>query len=176
MICRLSLITVCLYCFYAFGQDDIITMKAVFIERFTRFIEWPSDSVEKPSDTLFCLMILGENPFGKTMERLLTTTKMKGKKTSVIYSNKLRNNEIRQCQMVYISPSIKKSLKETLDTLRNYSVVTIGDTKGYADEGVMINFVIEKDMLRFEINLKEFRRSQLICGSDLLKIAKIIGN
>ncbi len=171
-IIKTTLVILMILCQRGFGQSDITTMKAVFMERFTRFIEWPKSTVESSNDTVFNILILGENPFGKSLELLFTTTPVKNKKVKISYSNNI--NAISKCQMVYVSKSKEKELNRIKEFTRKHPVLSISDNKNFGKSGIMINFFIEEEMLRFEVNLKEIKDSPLVVGSPLLKVAKII--
>jgi hypothetical protein len=58
--------------------------------------------------------------------------------------------------------------------LRGSSVLTIGETKGFAQRGGIINFTIEKNKLHFEINLDAAKQTPLTISSKVLAIAKIV--
>ncbi len=150
----------------SFGQD-VITMKAAYLERFTRFVEWP-DSVL--NNKKFKILILGNNPFGDNMEILLSTTKIKERDVKILYSNDLES--IKDCHLVYVSASLKNDLEQVVDLAKEYCVLTIGDTEGYAQKGIMINLFIEKDVLRFELNKKQLQGSSLKVSHLLVNVAK----
>ena len=59
--------------------------------------------------------------------------------------------------------------------LRGDAVLTVADTPGFAERGVMINFFITReDKVRFEANLEEAENSGLRLSSQLLKLATIV--
>lgn len=151
-----------------YGQDEEIVMKAAFIERFTRFIEWPDNSFDDTAT--FKILILNDQSFAKNMEILYATTKIKGKK--VVVHNSDDYYTINNCQMVFLSSSCRKKLEEILEYSKKYNVLTIADTDGFCEKGVMINFFIEEDILRFEINTKEVKESNLKISNFLVNVAK----
>jgi hypothetical protein len=53
-------------------------------------------------------------------------------------------------------------------------ILTIGDTKGFGESGVMINFLTKENKVRFEINLAAARRAGLKISSKLLSLATIV--
>ncbi|MGD9159709.1 MAG: YfiR family protein [Desulfobacteraceae bacterium] len=141
-------------------------MKAAFIERFTRFIEWPENAFQSES---FKILILGENPFGTTLEKLFAITRIKNREVEIKYSG--NTGSVKDCQIVYISPSCKKDLKKIVELLSGGNILSIGDTEGYADQGVMINFFIDKNVLRFELNIEEIKKSKMKVSTLLEKVA-----
>ena len=52
-----------------FAQTSEYTVKAVFLEGYTRFIEWP----ESGDAESFIICILGKSPFGETLEEVVIT-------------------------------------------------------------------------------------------------------
>jgi hypothetical protein len=56
-------------------------------------------------------------------------------------------------------------------SLEGASILTIGDTAGFARQGVIINFYLENRKVRFEINAAAARRAGLTISSKLLKLA-----
>ena len=68
----------------------------------------------------------------------------------------------------------KKQLTEILDTIKDMNVLTVSDERGFAQQGVGINFYTEEDKVRFEINQDAVNRSGLRISSKLLSLAKIV--
>ncbi len=79
-----------------------------------------------------------------------------------------------KCEVLFISGSQEKKLTEILQRLEGAPVLTIGDTDTYARRGVMINFFIEGNKIRFKINLNQAKRAGLNISSRLLKLAVIL--
>ena len=52
--------------------------------------------------------------------------------------------------------------------------MTMGDVSGFAQHGVMINFYMEHNKVRFEINEDRVKDSNLSVSSQLLKLARIV--
>jgi hypothetical protein len=53
-------------------------------------------------------------------------------------------------------------------------VLTVSDTTGFAEQGVLINFYVSQKRLHFEINEPAFRKAPLSVSTRLLEIAKIV--
>jgi hypothetical protein len=47
------------------AQTDEYLLKAGFLERFTRFIEWPGETNIADNTKPFVISVIGENPFDK---------------------------------------------------------------------------------------------------------------
>jgi len=144
-------------------------VKAAFLYNFTKFVEWPANDEKKGKP--FRIGILGKDRFGGEMEALA------GKAVNDRFLEIQRflgwEDRAAQCDILFISSSEEKNLPEILRRLNKAPILTVGDTDGYAARGVMINFFMEANKVRFEINLKPARHVGLKISSRLLKLAVI---
>jgi hypothetical protein len=62
-------------------------------------------------------------------------------------------------------------LKEILTSLGTASVLTVSDLPKFTQSGGMVQFVLEGDRVRFEVNAAIAERAGLTLGSELLKVA-----
>jgi hypothetical protein len=67
-----------------------------------------------------------------------------------------------------------KAVPRILASIRGLSILTVGEAKGFAEHGGMINLTQEENRLRFEINLDAAQQSRLKISSKLLALAKIV--
>jgi hypothetical protein len=145
-----------------FGEYDV---KAVFIANFFKFVEWPVPARE------YRVCIYGSDPFGLSM-RAAEGMKVHGKALEVRRPTSLR--ALGNCHILFISSSERRRIHALLDAVRGMDVLTVGDTEGYAQEGVMVNFYIEASKVKFEINLKSIRHSRISVSSQLLKLGRMV--
>ncbi len=148
----------------AFGEYDV---KAVFIANFFKFVEWPSPVRE------YRICIYGSDPFGQSM-RTVEGMKVRGRPLEVRRPVSLR--ALGDCHLLFISSSERRRIQSLLDEIKGMDILTVGDTEGYAQEGVMVNFYIEASKVKFEINLNAIRRSSITVSSQLLKLGRMVGD
>jgi hypothetical protein len=53
-------------------------------------------------------------------------------------------------------------------------ILTVGDTDGFAQDGVLVNFFSSGSYIRFEVNIDRAEKSKLKFSSRLLKLAKLV--
>ena len=150
-------------------------LKAAFLERFTRFIEWPDRIEYAPKSHHFVMVVYGENPFGKILDDVYSRQKIKERKVDIYCTDKFQDIP-ENAHLIFISGSKKDELDNIIPELHKKPVLLIGDTKGYAEKGVYINFFIEDNKLRFEINEKAVQSSDLRVSYLLMNSAKIINS
>jgi hypothetical protein len=143
-------------------------VKAAYLFNFGRFIEW-SDKSMPAKEGAFEICVLGQDPFGATLDTTLAGTSLKGK--SVAAKRILKSQDINSCRILFISSSEDGRLKEILDTLQNSNVLTVSDIPGFSQRGGMIQFVVQGSKVRFEINLGSAEEAGLSVSSELLKVA-----
>ncbi len=76
--------------------------------------------------------------------------------------------------IVYVNFQKDSQLKASLATLRTTSALTVSDTFDFTRQGGMIQFVLDGNRVRFEINLAAAQRAGLTLSSELLKVAVAI--
>jgi len=62
-------------------------------------------------------------------------------------------------------------LKEILTSLGTASVLTVSDLPEFVRRGGMVQFVLEGNRVRFEVNLATAEHAGLTLSSELLKVA-----
>ena len=144
-------------------------VKAAFLYNFTKFVDWPSSAFPDPNSLRIC--VLGEDPFGKSL-RSVAGEQVGGHKLIVTQTDAI--SKPAGCQVLFISHSEREKLPQILAAVKDAPVLTVGDTNGFADHGVIINFVLEGSKVRFEINTESADRAGIKISSKLLQLAKRI--
>jgi hypothetical protein len=141
-------------------------VKAAFLLNFANFVQWPDGAL---AEATFTIGILGQDPFDSAIDSLKGKT-VKGRRVVVLrYDDP---EDARQADILFISASEKRILPHILKTLRGNSVLTVGDGKGFGHSGVMINLLLLRKRVGFEINLAAANRQGLQISSHLLKLAQ----
>lgn len=159
---------------FAQTLEDEYTMKSVFIAGFSRFVTWPESSRMNDKSKPFVLGIIGVNPFGKILENhyMELNQKINDKNVEIRYISTL--DKIPGCHILFISSSCKNDLPNILAVTSGKPILTIGDTEGFAEQGVLINFYIQRRRIRFEISEALFQKASLKIDSLILREAKIV--
>lgn len=140
-------------------------IKAAFLYNFAKFIDWPDDA------GALNLCILGEDHFGRDIDAIEGKTAA-GKVLSVRRIKSVQ--EIKKCRILFIASSENERLGSILTIAKGSNILTVGDTDGYAERGVIVNFYNEQRKIRFEINKDGAARSGLKISSKLFGLARIV--
>jgi hypothetical protein len=146
-------------------------VKSAFLFNFTKFVEWPADAFPN-ADTTLQICVLGEDPFGGDFEQMIEDKTVNGRRLEVAHPDGVP--QARSCQILFIAFSQERRVRGILRGLTGSSVLTVADTPGFAKMGGIINFVLDENRVRFEINLKAAERAHLKLSARLLTVAKLI--
>jgi len=166
----LVLIHAILPAFPVYASSVEYRVKSAFLYNFTKFIEWPADTSK--TGRPFCIGILGEDPFADAVEPL--AGKSVGNRSLTVKRFANWNPAAGGCDILFISRTQERQLEEIIRRVDGLPVLTVGDTPNYAHRGVMINFFMADNKVRFMINLDKARRAGFNISSRLLKLAAVI--
>lgn len=165
-VLRLPLLATLLIAMTASAQTDVseYALKAAFIFNFAKFIDWP-----QPADGLLHLCVVADNDFGGEFDKLGQKS-AGGLRVQVDHPNDPDNGA--QCQILFIGESEADGLPDWIKLSREKGALTVGDTHGFLERGIMIDMQMEDERISFEINMTAARAARLAISSRLLRLAK----
>lgn len=147
------------------------TIKAVFLFNFTQFVEWPSNAFGA-AETPFVIGILGNDPFGSSIDEAVQGEKVKGHPLIIRRFQDVK--EVKDCQLLYISLIDPDRIKELLTGLPGHFMLTVSDTYNFARLGGMIRFYTQDNKIKLQINPAAAKIANLTISSKLLRLADIV--
>ena len=152
---------------FTYAQVDEMTMKAIFIERFSRFIEWPADR----QGDFFRIQVLGDKKLAQKFRKIYKKLEIKNKTVLIHEHEKVYNTDFRP-HVVYVTE--KELISPLLKATEKKPVLVISEVPGGAREGAMINIYKKESTLKFEINERSMYNSNLYVSYRLKKAAQHI--
>jgi len=153
------------------GPPSELQVKAAFVLNFLNFVEWPAESLGPAAPLV--IVVIGDDPIGTTLSES-TVGRMVGTHRLVVKTG-ARAADGASAHLVFIPQSERRQLPAILHVLDGRLVLTVGDTPGYAESGVMLNLVVQDQRVRFEANTAAAARAGVHLSSHLLRIARIVG-
>ncbi len=145
-------------------------IKAAYLYNFINYIDWVDQSLVPAGGTI-TIGVFGENPFGPALAPL-NGKQVRGRTLAV--KEVASAADLKSCQIVFIGPSEKLRYEAILVSLRDAKVLTVSEIEGFAEHGGIINFISERNKVRFEINPDAARSQGLTISSELLKLARLV--
>jgi hypothetical protein len=146
-------------------------IKAAFLYNFAKFVEWPPSSFSNASAPLQ-ICIFGRDPFGDGLRALTADKTVNGRKFEIDTVIDLQH--ARTCHILFIASTVAIPVKQIVEALRGANVLTVGDTKDFAEQGGMISFVLENNRVQFAVNRNAAGQAGLKISSKLLSVAKLV--
>lgn len=156
----------------SFSQANVYVLKAVYLEKFSRFVTWPEEYAMDDPTKPFIISILGKTPLADNLEQIYSIQKINNKKVVIKRISELY--EIENSHILVIAETEKKNLQNILTVTRKLPVLTVSEAPSFAEKGVLINFYEENNKLRFEINETAVLQSPLQMSFYLLNSARIV--
>ncbi|OQY59645.1 MAG: hypothetical protein B6245_05575 [Desulfobacteraceae bacterium 4572_88] len=86
-----------------------------------------------------------------------------------------QKDEACGCHILFIDSTDEKRIRERLGAVKNQSVLTVGQTEGFAKKmGGVINFFTEGKRLRFRVNIDAAKRAGLKFRAQLMMSAEVV--
>ena len=149
------------------AQPTENAVKAAFIPKFARYVQWPAAARPGPRDP-FNLCVVGSDPFGELLDRAAASEQIEGRAIRLHRLTGTANP--RGCHMAFVRGETPHDTARLLQTLRGYPVLTITDSRAGAPRG-MIHFTVAAGRVRFFIDEAEARGRGLSISSRLLSLA-----
>jgi hypothetical protein len=146
-------------------------VKAGFIFNFAKFVEWPAGSLGSKG-TPIVIGVLGNEHFASILDQVVGGKSIDGR--AFVVRRMKWGKEVKECHILFITSTEESHSDELLQLVKGASILTIGETPGFAKRGGMINFTLEDRKVRFEVNLDAAKHENLNISSRLLSLAKIV--
>lgn len=138
-------------------------VKAGFLLNFAVFTEWP-----ERGDAPLTICVYGEDPFGPVLDELAARG-AGGRRFDVRRTFSV--DTLARCQLVFITRTMMNTLGRVLDTVASAPVLTVADSPGALQRGVMLNMDTGQSRITFSANLGVARRQGLKISARLLSLA-----
>jgi hypothetical protein len=147
-------------------------VKAAFLYSFGRYAEWPAEVFQR-ENAPFVIGVLGQDPFGGALDQIAEKKRIARRAIEVRHFNSL--DECEACQILFISKTVPAEQRAAvIRQLAAKPVLLVGETPGFAREGGTLNFFLDQDTVRFELNINCVKRQRLTVDAKLLTLATVV--
>ncbi len=154
---------------FANSSNDEYYVKSLFVERFTRYIEWPTNSDVNNISKPFVIGVYGDSPITTQLEILANKTKIKNKTIRIKKYDEI--GQISDCNILFICSGERKSISKIITQIGSNPILTVSDDANFVNYGIMINMFIEGSNVKFDINEGTMKKAGLKASYQLLKLA-----
>ncbi|HEY3198701.1 MAG TPA: YfiR family protein [Nitrospirales bacterium] len=148
-------------------------VQAQVLFNFTKFVTWPDDAFQHTGTSLI-IGVLGDDHFGLVLEEALRDKTVMGKTLAIKRFQTIQ--DAATSHILFLSSSEESHLPQIIKTLQQTTVLTVSDMDEFAERGGMVALTLDDQKVHFKVNLDAVERAGLKLGSELLKLAKIVGD
>src|SRR5262249_34998005 len=139
-------------------------IKAAFLYKFAPFVQWPA---LPPGNFTIC--VAGHDPFGADLDRGVKDLSVDGRTVRV---QRMEAGQAGMyCQIPSVTGTQSQSVQQALDLVRDRPVLTVTEKTG---PGSVIQFVVDNNRVRFDIDTDAARSHGLVVSSKLLNLARAV--
>ena len=155
------------------GMNREYAIKAAYLYQFARYVEWPPGAFANENAPLI-IGVLGTDPFDGILETIARTKRIEGR--PIVVRRIASTADYTPCHILFICSSIgPEERTAVIQKARGSPVLLVGEEPGFAEQGGTINFFMDQNKIRFEINAEAAKQDRLKISSKLLSLAKIVG-
>lgn len=145
-----------------------VAVKAALLFNFAKFTEWPS----QPAGSPIVACIIGSDAVAAELVRIAGGQAIGGHPVDV--ARPQESGSWKTCQVLFIAVAESGRAAGGLGGIRSAPVLTVSDSKGFAQAGGIIELYVDNDRMRFAINVDAAERAGLRLSSRLLQLATVV--
>jgi hypothetical protein len=143
-------------------------VKGAFLSKFGLYMDW-SDAAANAANRPFQLCILGDDPFGPRLEKIVGEQVIKGRKIEL---RRLKTVDKESgCHILYIAASESARVGQILASMQGSGALTVTDGLPAGGPVGIVNFILKDDRVRFDIDDEMASRNGIYINASLLGLA-----
>lgn len=143
-------------------------VKATYLYKLAPFVNWPPGTFKSP-DAPFDICIVGTDPFDDFLEKAVSGHALGTHPFRIRRMDAIGSGD--DCHIAFIGYAQPEKVREALQALRGKPVLTVTDSHQSDFSGSVVQFVVRRGHVRFEIDNAVAARNHLVISSKLLNLA-----
>ncbi len=141
-------------------------LKVVIVGKVAKYVTYNNNNFDT-----FRITIL-RNPFGELFDDVYKDKKIKSKPVRIKYIDEI--SELESTDILYIPKVNTVELSHILKETQNKNILTISDTRGFAQRGGIIQLYFVSQKLKLKINTNSAQLQDIKIKPTLLRIADVV--
>ena len=146
-------------------------VKAAFLINFPKYVEWP-DNAFADKNSPVVIGMLGETRVTGELQKIITGRTVNGHGFVLKQLNSIE--EVIGCHIVFIAADQQQHAPDFLAKLKNTSVLTVGESDDFLDNGGIVNLARRDHKIALEVNLAAAANARIKISSKLLSVASVV--
>jgi hypothetical protein len=154
-------------------------IKAGYLYNFAIYTQWPKNAAGGDTEK-FYIGILGKGDLSPSLKKLAAAKSVQGKPIVLYHFSSIK--DYKPCHLLFIAAepagnakeSAQERLAAALKKTKGQPVLVVTESAGLAQKGATVNFYIEDNLVKFEINLDAAKGANVQIHPKVLGLGKII--
>lgn len=147
-------------------------IKAAYLFNFGIFTQWPLGKAES-TNAPFVIGVMGNNTVATELDKIAAQARQIGGRKLVIHRLK-PDADLSDCHILFIGSDVEfgpvlAGLKAA--GKKAEGILTVGETEKFVERGGMINFVLVRENVKYEVNPSMAEKADLRVSAQLLRAA-----
>jgi hypothetical protein len=154
---------------YALNKEYQI--KAAFLYKFCFYVDWPAAAFADATSPLV-LGVAGADALVQELREVVDTHTINGRPINVRHIT--ADSDLNGLHLLFIARSEQSREPQLLAQVQGRPVLVVTETPAELGSGSSINFAVENNRIRFDVDLTTTERRDLRLSAQLLKVARAI--
>jgi hypothetical protein len=146
-------------------------IKAAFIYKFCLYVEWPPNAFTAP-DAPIVLGIAGPDRLIDELGSIVKDHKINDRLLEVRHIS--NPTSLKGLHVLFITREEQAHLPQLLALAQGLPLLAVTESSNGLDDGGGINFAVQDNRVRFDVNLDFTGRQGLHLSAQLLKVARVV--
>jgi len=160
----------------AHGQQQVVNreyvLKAVYLYRFATYIRWPEETFAN-ANSPFVIAVFGPDPFGDNLRTIAAAKEIDGRK--IVIRHFKTPEAIKDCHILFMTRAVNgDTQKAIIQRHSKRSILFVGETKEFLQQGGVIDFMIRQNQIRMFISKRAYEREKLKVSAQLLRVMTVL--
>ena len=147
-------------------------LKAAFLLNFPKYVQWPSNALAETNSPIV-VGIVGNDNVAQEFAAMSQGKVIEGHPIRLL--RPATAAQCHGCQILFVGAGETRKLPEIAGQLKGSSILTVGESDEFIDQGGMINLARRERRIVLEVNLDATRQSELKISSKLMALATVKG-
>lgn len=146
-------------------------LKALFIQKFPNYIDWPKSAFENKRAALR-IGVLDSKEIYDALTKLVAGKTFDKREIVVVGSKDIES--LMDCHVVFIGDTADVELSKCFEEMKKRPILTIGESPDFTRRGGIIRLFNKGNKLGIEINAPAYKTADLKISSKLLGLANVV--
>lgn len=145
-------------------------VKAAYLYNFAKSGDWPAHALPEGPAPLVIGVLGGDEEFVNVLKNTVAGKTIGAH--SIVVSHLGAGDDLSRCHIVFFRSSERKATAALVAALNSRDVLLVGEDAAFLREGGMINLVLDRGRIQFEISQSGLERTDIHFSPKFLSLAK----